>query len=150
MLCSKITSNEEIALVSALDTNNCPIPSGSTIACNTSTRFSYFTNRYKFAFVLDMTDSCTSISIDGGHIYLESLTNCLCVLLCSLAQPLQLPGCELKLQPEIDISVYVYLPFHRPPNHQILVHGMFDVARVLLIHVLFRLSIDMVVITDRL
>jgi hypothetical protein len=53
-----------------------------------------------------MTDSCASVSVDGGHIYLESLTNCLCILLYSLSQTLILPGCELKFQPEIDISVY--------------------------------------------
>ncbi len=70
-----------------------------------------------------MTDSCASVSVDGGHIYLESLTNCLCILLCSLAQTLILPGCELKFQPEIDISVYVYFPLHRTPSHQVLIHG---------------------------
>lgn len=70
-----------------------------------------------------MTDSCASVSIDGGHIYLESLTNCLCTILCSLAQPFSLPGCELKFQPEIDISVYVYFPLHRTPSHQVLIHG---------------------------
>ena len=70
-----------------------------------------------------MTDSCASVSIDGGHIYLESLTNCLCVLLYSLAQTLVLPGCELRFQPEIDISVYVYFPLHRTPSHQVLIHG---------------------------
>ena len=71
-----------------------------------------------------MTDSCASVSIDGGHVYLESLTNCLCLLLCSLAQKFCVPGCELKFEPEIDISVYVYFPLHRNPSHQVLVHGM--------------------------
>jgi hypothetical protein len=70
-----------------------------------------------------MTDSCASVSVDGGHIYLESLTNCLCILLYSLAQTLILPGCEIKFLPEIDISVYVYFPLHRTPSHQVLIHG---------------------------
>ncbi|CAF0736616.1 unnamed protein product [Adineta ricciae] len=116
-------SSDEIVLLSAVDHNNVPIPASSTILCTSSTRFSYFTTRYKFAFILDMTDSCASVSIDGGHVYLESLTNCLCVLLYSLAQTFTLPGCELKFQPEIDISVYVYFPLHRTPNHQVLIHG---------------------------
>ncbi|CAF0727305.1 unnamed protein product [Rotaria sordida] len=116
-------SSDEIVLVSALDDNGTPILPSSNIICTSSTRFSYFTTRYKFAFILDMTDSCASVSIDGGHIYLESLTNCLCILLCSLAQTFTLPGCDLKFQPEIDISVYVYFPLHRTPSHQVLIHG---------------------------
>ncbi|CAF3840940.1 unnamed protein product [Rotaria magnacalcarata] len=116
-------SSDEIVLVSALDEHDEPIPASSNIVCNSATRFSYFTTRYKFAFILDMTDSCASVSIDGGHIYLESLTNCLCILLYSLAQTFTLPGCELKFQPEIDVSVYVYFPLHRTPNHQVLIHG---------------------------
>jgi len=72
-----------------------------------------------------MTDSCASVSIDGGHIYLESLTNCLCILLYSLAQTFTLPGCEIRFQPEIDISVYVYFPLHRTPSHQVLIHGKY-------------------------
>ncbi|CAM4873794.1 unnamed protein product [Rotaria socialis] len=116
-------SSDEIVLVSALDEHGKPIPASSNIVCNSATRFSYFTTRYKFAFILDMTDSCASVSIDGGHIYLESLTNCLCILLYSLAQTFTLPGCELKFQPEIDISVYVYFPLHRTPSHQVLIHG---------------------------
>ena len=70
-----------------------------------------------------MTDSCATVSIDGGHIYMESLTNCLCILLYSLAQTFTLPGCELRFLPEIDISVYVYFPLHRTPSHQVLIHG---------------------------
>lgn len=70
-----------------------------------------------------MTDSCASVSIGGSHVYLESLTNCLCILLSSLSQTFQAPGCQLKLQPEIDISVYVYFPLNRTPCHQVLVHG---------------------------
>ncbi|CAF4332631.1 unnamed protein product [Rotaria sp. Silwood2] len=116
-------SSDEIVLVSALDNNGTPIPPSSNIICTSSTRFSYFTTRYKFAFILDMTDSCASVSIDGDHIYLESLTNCLCTLLYSLAQTFSLPGCDLKFQPEIDISVYVYFPLHRTPSHQVLIHG---------------------------
>ncbi|CAF3408781.1 unnamed protein product [Rotaria sp. Silwood1] len=116
-------SSDEIVLVSAVDDNGTPIPPSSNILCTSSTRFSYFTTRYKFAFILDMTDSCASVSIDGGHIYLESLTNCLCILLFSLAQTFTLPGCDLKFQPEIDISVYVYFPLHRTPSHQVLIHG---------------------------
>ncbi|UJR27028.1 hypothetical protein I4U23_008332 [Adineta vaga] len=116
-------SSDEIVLLSAVDQNNVPIPASSTIICTSSTHFSYFATRYKFAFILDMTDSCASVSMDGGHIYLESLTNCLCVLLYSLAQTFTLPGCEVQFQPEIDISVYVYFPLHRAPNHQVLIHG---------------------------
>ncbi|CAF3845624.1 unnamed protein product, partial [Adineta steineri] len=116
-------SSDEIVLVSALEHDGTPIPSSSTITCTNSTRFSYFTTRYKFAFILDMTDSCASVSNDGGHIYLESLTNCLCILLFSLAKTFTFPGCELKFQPEIDISVYVYFPLHRTPSHQVLIHG---------------------------
>ena len=106
-----------------MDHHGASIPPSSTIICTSATRFSYFTTRYKFAFILDMTDSCASVSIDGGHIYLESLTNCLCILLYSLAQTFTLPGCEIKFQPEIDISVYVYFPLHRTPSHQVLIHG---------------------------
>jgi hypothetical protein len=106
-----------------LDQNDAPIAPSSTIICTNSTRFSYFTTSYKFAFILDMTDSCASVTVDGGHIYLESLTNCLCILLHSLAQTLELPGCKLKFQPEIDISVYVYFPLQRTPSHQVLIHG---------------------------
>lgn len=110
-----------------MDRNGTPIPPSSNIICTNSTRFSYFTTRYKFAFILDMTDSCASVSVDGGHIYFESLTNCLCILLYSLAQTLILPGCELKFQPEIDISVYVYFPLHRTPSHQVLIHGKYKI-----------------------
>ena len=92
-----------------------------------------------------MTDSCASVSMDGGHIYLESLTNCLCILLCSLAQTFTLPGCQWRFQPEIDISVYVYFPLHRTPSHQVLIHGKrtVHVARVsssVVFHLGYRLS----------
>ena len=93
-----------------------------------------------------MTDSCASVSIDGGHIYAEALANCLCILLCSLAQTFTLPGCEVKFEPEIDVSVYVYFPLHRTPSHQVLIHGnqMTNMIISVLILIIYRSSIKLV------
>ncbi|CAF0851869.1 unnamed protein product [Didymodactylos carnosus] len=113
-------SSDEIVLLSVLDKNGNQIKNA---ICTPSTRFSYFTMRYKFSFILDMTDSCASVSVDGCHVYLEALTNCLCILLCSLAQTFALSGCDLKFNPEIYVSVYVYFPLNCARQHQILIHG---------------------------
>ncbi|OTF76547.1 hypothetical protein BLA29_002022, partial [Euroglyphus maynei] len=90
---------------------------------NCDTKFTFFSRKYCFVFVLDMSTSIANVDIQHSTILTDELFEVLAKCLSNIVKPFYVPGSEFLFQPEIFLTIVAYLPFYSLDVNNVIVHG---------------------------
>ncbi|CAG2171329.1 unnamed protein product [Oppiella nova] len=89
----------------------------------TTTKVTFFSRRYRLAFVLDLSPSISSVDIQRSRILLDEVFTSMAACLRGLVQPFYIPGSQLLFAPKLFVTVIAYIPFYSCDSHQVLAQG---------------------------
>ncbi|KAH9412564.1 hypothetical protein DERP_006526 [Dermatophagoides pteronyssinus] len=91
------------------------------ISCDT--KFTFFSRKYCFVFILDMSTSVANVDIQHSTILTDELYDVLAKCLTNIVKPFYVPGSKFLFQPEIYLTIVAYLPFYSLDVNNVIVHG---------------------------
>jgi hypothetical protein len=90
---------------------------------STNTKITFFSRRYRLAYVLDLSPSVSAVDIQHSQILLDEVFPLVSTSLRGLVQPFYVPGSRFLFEPLIFITVIAYIPFYSCDSNQVTLYS---------------------------